>query len=190
MNQTAFLLLERPVSWGEAAFGFAGLVLLLLSLALLSSWRSGRRHAAEAGAAAERAREMDDKVAEMNRMQAELTGRMQTMAEILSTRQGDLARLVADRIDGLRQQVGSGLEQNVRQTTEHLGKLQERLAVIDGVVDETIVRTVVEHLHEKEKAVVVGKGVLPEAEALLAELSPGSRIRKAPGDLFGKATVR
>lgn len=132
MNQTAFLLLERPVSWGEAAFGFAGLVLLLLSLALLSSWRSGRRHAAEAGAAAERAREMDDKVAEMNRMQAELTGRMQTMAEILSTRQGDLARLVADRIDGLRQQVGSGLEQNVRQTTEHLGKLQERLAVIDS----------------------------------------------------------
>ena len=132
MNQTAFLLLERPVSWGEAAFGFAGLVLLLLSLALLSSWRSGRRHAAEAGATAERAREMDDKVAEMNRMQAELTGRMQTMAEILSTRQGDLARLVADRIDGLRQQVGSGLEQNVRQTNESLGRLQERLAVIDS----------------------------------------------------------
>jgi adenine-specific DNA-methyltransferase len=67
---------------------------------------------------------------------------------------------------------------------------RQRLAVIDGVVDETIVRTVVEHLNEKEKAVVVGKGVLPEAEALLAELSPGSRIRKAPGDLFGKATVR
>lgn len=67
---------------------------------------------------------------------------------------------------------------------------RQRLAVIDGVVDEAIVRTVVEHLHEKEKAVVVGKGVIPEAETLLAELSPGSRIRKAPGDLFGKATVR
>ena len=67
---------------------------------------------------------------------------------------------------------------------------RQRLAVIDGVVDETVVRTVVEHLGEKERAVVVGKGVLPEAEALLAELSPGSRIRKAPGDLFGKATVR
>lgn len=67
---------------------------------------------------------------------------------------------------------------------------RQRLAVIDGVVDETVVRTVVEHLREKEKAVVVGKAVLPEAEALLAELSPGSRIRKAPGDLFGKATIR
>jgi DNA recombination protein RmuC len=82
--------------------------------------------------AAERAREMDDKVAEINRQQAELNGRLQTMAEILSTRQGDLARIMAERMDGLRQQVGAGLEQNVRQTNESLGKLQERLAVIDN----------------------------------------------------------
>lgn len=67
---------------------------------------------------------------------------------------------------------------------------RQRLAVIDGVVDEAVVLTVVEHLGPREKAVVVGKGVLAEAETLLAELSPGSRIRKAPGDLFGKATVR
>ncbi|HEV7327197.1 MAG TPA: DNA recombination protein RmuC [Bosea sp. (in: a-proteobacteria)] len=132
MNQIAFVLLERPVSWAEAAFGFAGLTLALLVLALFSSWRGSRRRELEAAMATERAREMDDKVAEMNRQQAELNGRLQTMAEILSTRQGDLARLVADRMDGLRQQVGAGLEQNVRQTNESLGKLQERLAVIDN----------------------------------------------------------
>lgn len=132
MNQIAFVLLERPVSWAEAAFGFAGATLLLLTLALLSSWRGARRRELEAAMAAERAREMDDKVAEMNRQQAELMGRMQTMAEILSTRQGDLARIMAERMDGLRQQVGAGLEQNVRQTNESLGKLQERLAVIDN----------------------------------------------------------
>jgi len=132
MNQIAFVLLERPVSWAEAAFGFAGLTLVLLVLALLSSWRASRRREMEAAVAAERAREMDDKVAEMNRQQAELAGRMQTMAEILSTRQGDLARIMAERMDGLRQQVGAGLEQNVRQTNESLGKLQERLAVIDN----------------------------------------------------------
>ena len=132
MNQIAFVLLERPVSWAEAAFGFAGLTLLLLVLALLSSWRGSRRRELEAAMAAERAREMDDKVAEMNRQQAELNGRLQTMAEILSTRQGDLARIMAERMDGLRQQVGAGLEQNVRQTNESLGKLQERLAVIDN----------------------------------------------------------
>ncbi|KRE24300.1 DNA recombinase [Bosea sp. Root483D1] len=132
MNQIAFVLLERPVSWAEAAFGFAGLTLVLLVLALFSSWRGQRRREMEAAIAAERAREMDDKVGEMNRQQAELNGRLQTMAEILSTRQGDLARIMADRMDGLRQQVGVGLEQNVRQTTESLGKLQERLAVIDS----------------------------------------------------------
>lgn len=132
MNQIAFILLERPVTWAEAAFGFAASSLFLLLLAAFLSWRGGRSRAIEAAMAAERAREMDDKVAEMNRQQAELAGRMQSMAEILSTRQGDLARLVADRMDGLSHKVGQGLEQNVRQTTESLGKLQERLAVIDS----------------------------------------------------------
>src|SRR5688572_7329020 len=110
MKEIAFILLDRPVTWAEAAFGFAALSLALLVVVALSSWRGGRERAIEAAMAAERTREMDDKVAEMNRLQAEMTGRMQSMAEILSTRQGDLARLVADRMDGLRQQVGAGLE--------------------------------------------------------------------------------
>lgn len=69
-------------------------------------------------------------------------------------------------------------------------KRRLRLAVVDGVADEQVVRTVVEHLGEGEKAVVVAKGVLPQAEQLLSELSPGSRLRKAPEDLFPKATVK
>jgi adenine-specific DNA-methyltransferase len=67
---------------------------------------------------------------------------------------------------------------------------RQRLAVIDGVADETVVRTVVEHLGDKEKAVIVAKGVVPEAGQLLEELSPGSRIKKAPADIFPKATVK
>jgi DNA recombination protein RmuC len=156
MKEIAFILLERPVTWGEAALGFAGISLFLLACVTLSLWRGSRRRAVEAGMAAERAREMDDKVAEMNRMQAELTGRMQTMAEILSTRQGDLARLVAERMDGLRQQVGSGLEQNVRQTTESLGRLQERLAVIDSAQ---------KNLTDLTKEVVTLKDVLANKQA-------------------------
>ena len=66
---------------------------------------------------------------------------------------------------------------------------RQRLAVIDGVADETVVRTVVEHLGEKERAVIVAKGVLPEAGDLLQRLSPGSRIKKAPEDMFPKGTV-
>lgn len=67
---------------------------------------------------------------------------------------------------------------------------RQRLAVIDGVADETVVRTVVEHLGDKEKAVIVAKGVLPEAAELLQSLSPGSRIKKAPGDMFANGTVK
>lgn len=63
------------------------------------------------------------------------------------------------------------------------------LAVIDGLADETVVRTVVEALGERERAVIVSKGVLPEAAELLSTLSPGSRIRKAPEDIFPKGTV-
>jgi DNA modification methylase len=67
---------------------------------------------------------------------------------------------------------------------------RQRLAVIDGVADEIVVKTVVEHLAEKERAVIVAKVVLGEAESLLSELSPGSRLKKAPRDLFPRRTVR
>jgi DNA recombination protein RmuC len=156
MREIAFILLDRPVTWAEAAFGFAALSLLLLLTAVISSWRGARSRAIEAALAAERTRETDDKVAEMNRLQAELTGRMQSMAEILSTRQGDLARLVADRMEGLRQQVGQGLERNVRQTSESLGQLQERLAVID---------TAQKNLTELTSQVVTLKDVLSNKQA-------------------------
>ncbi|MDP2712556.1 MAG: site-specific DNA-methyltransferase [Solirubrobacteraceae bacterium] len=67
---------------------------------------------------------------------------------------------------------------------------RQRLAVIDGVADEIVVGTVVEHLGPKERAVIVAKVVLPEAESRLAQSAPGSRIKKAPRDLFPKRTVR
>lgn len=67
---------------------------------------------------------------------------------------------------------------------------RQRLAVIDGVADEIVVRTVVESLGDKERAVLVAKVVLPEAEQLLNELSLGSRLKKAPRDLFPRKTVK
>ena len=62
MNEIAFTLLDRPVLWSEAALGFAGLSLLLLVSVVAGSWRAARRREIEAATAAERAREMDDKV--------------------------------------------------------------------------------------------------------------------------------
>ena len=188
MTEIAFILLERPVTWAEAALGFAVASLALLVIVTLSSWRGVRQRAIEAAMAAERAREMDDKVADMNRLQAELTGRMQSMAEILSTRQGDLARLVADRMDGLRQQVGAGLEQNTRQTSESLGKLQERLAVIDtaqknltNLTSEVV--TLRDVLANKQARGAYGQGRM---EAIIRDGLPGAFFAFQPQLSNGK----
>ena len=79
-------------------------------------------------------------------------------------------------------------------TPEHkvfVGKARrQRLAVIDGIVDTDVVQAVVENLGPQETAIIVGKGVLPGAADLLSTLSPGSRIRQAPDDLFPKGTVK
>ncbi|MEU1099525.1 site-specific DNA-methyltransferase [Streptomyces tibetensis] len=64
-----------------------------------------------------------------------------------------------------------------------------RLAVVDGVVDEVVARAVLGQLDEGERAVLVGRGVAPEAQSLVTELSPGSKVLKAPRDLVKRGKV-
>src|SRR3954454_20095330 len=109
MNEIAFQLGARPVLWGEATAAFAGIALVLLLAMAWSLRRSRRERAAEAAAAAERAREMDDKVAELVRSQSEITGRLQTVAEVFGSRQSDFARLISERLQGLQPRAGPGL---------------------------------------------------------------------------------
>lgn len=66
---------------------------------------------------------------------------------------------------------------------------RQRLAVVDGVIDEQVIEAVVAALGHRERAIIVGKALLPEAEQLLRELSPGSRIRQAPDQVFAKGVV-
>ena len=66
-------------------------------------------------------------------------------------------------------------------------KGRTRLAVVDGVVGETETRHLVAAVDEGERLVLVAKAVDDGVEAVLAELSPGSRIRKAPRDLLRSA---
>jgi adenine-specific DNA-methyltransferase len=67
---------------------------------------------------------------------------------------------------------------------------RERLAVIDGIVDQEVVRTVTASLGEAEGVVIVAKGFLPDAQTLLRELAPGAVVRKAPSELFPRRTVK
>lgn len=63
-------------------------------------------------------------------------------------------------------------------------KGRARLAVIDGVVNEGVVKLLVVALAEGERVVICGTGIDPEARSLLKELAPGSTLRKIPAALL------
>lgn len=65
-------------------------------------------------------------------------------------------------------------------------KGRARLAVVDGVVNEGVVKLLVVALHEGERVVVCGTGIDPEARSLLRELAPGSTLRKIPSALLDR----
>jgi DNA recombination protein RmuC len=132
MDRVLFVIAGRPVTWAESVLGSLAALALVLLLALLLALRASRARAREAAAAEERQRELDDKMAEIVRIQAEMTGRVQTMGEVFGSRQADLVRLLAERLDSLQARVGDRLRENVQQTADNLSKLNERLAVIDA----------------------------------------------------------
>jgi DNA recombination protein RmuC len=77
------------------------------------------------------ARETDDRLENLTELQAQMTGRMQTIAEVFGSRQSDVMKVLTERLDGVGVRVGEGLEKQGKATAESLSKLQERLAVID-----------------------------------------------------------
>ncbi len=61
-----------------------------------------------------------------------------------------------------------------------------RLAVIDGVVNESVARLVVSALGEREQVVICGTGIDPDARSALRELRRGSTLRKIPAALLAE----
>ncbi|NNN10221.1 MAG: site-specific DNA-methyltransferase [Acidimicrobiaceae bacterium] len=63
-------------------------------------------------------------------------------------------------------------------------KGRTRLAVIDGVVNESVIRLIVSALAKWERVVVCGTGIDTDARPILRELRPGSTLRKIPAALL------
>lgn len=111
-----------------AAGGFVLLIILLLF------WLSGRNSRTMLHAqfqSEERAREAEMQMQSILKSQAEMQGRMQTMAELFGSRQAELNKSIRDRLDGMTSHLGRSINEQTRSTHENLSKLQERLAVID-----------------------------------------------------------
>ena len=63
-------------------------------------------------------------------------------------------------------------------------KGRTRLAVIDGVVNESVARILVSALPEEQRIVICGTGIDTDARPVLRELRPGSTLRKIPAALL------
>ncbi len=128
MQQLLFVIADHPVTLAEALVGAAVLAGLLLLLAI---WRGQRRQSqAEADRTAEE-RAVEDRIGELVRLQSEMAGRMNAMAEVLGRRQVDLLNGLSDRMDMLGHRVGEKLAETTRSAHADFAKLNERLAVID-----------------------------------------------------------
>jgi DNA recombination protein RmuC len=179
MSQILFILDGRPVSVLEAGGVALGLVLVILIAVLWQNARAAAARALESALAAERQRELDEKVAALNQLQAEMSGRMQGLSEIFGARQADMTRLISERLDGVRLSMSSSLSESAEKTAGHLGKLNERLAVIDaaqadlkGLTSEVL--SLKDILANKQARGAYGQGRM---EAIVRDALPPSAFR-------------
>ncbi len=126
---------NRPISLGEVIIGATSLLVILFFWRMIVRQQRLKQRAlldaAKEAAAIERAREAEMRMSELIASQNELTGRMQTMSEIFSSRQSDMMRAVNERLESMGGRIGDSITQTTKNTQESLGKLQERLAIID-----------------------------------------------------------
>ena len=158
-----------------ALAGLAALV-VVLSLALILGRLGGARARGEAqddlrDEAEQRHEAIEARMDALARSSAELSGRMQTVAEVFGSRQADLARHLAERLD-----VSS------RSSNENLGRLNERLAVIDAAQDRLagLTREVLglkDILANKQARGAFGQGRM---EAIIRDALPASAYAFQP----------
>jgi DNA recombination protein RmuC len=129
MGTTLFILGGIAVTIGEALAAAACVALIAAAIAIA---RALRRQGEEAAAQGARAADLEARMAEMVRVQADTAGRVHMMGESLGGRQSELARVLSERLDAVTHRLGQSMETTGRHTVDSLRHLHERLAVIDN----------------------------------------------------------
>src|SRR5215213_6322448 len=132
MTETFLIVGGTAISVGEALAAFACIVLAMLGAIALMLARATHTRGVEAARHDVHAEELEERMGEIARIQAETAGRVHTMGEVLSGRQAELARAVSERLDAVTHRIGQSMQASTQSTMENLSKLNERLAVIDG----------------------------------------------------------
>ncbi|MFN3507429.1 MAG: DNA recombination protein RmuC [Allorhizobium sp.] len=113
--------------------GLAALVVLLpIILLIIMALRAARSRAEMREEAARRDEAAEARLAELLKAQAEMQGRLATMAEVFGSRQAELNQSISQRLDGMTHRIGATITEQTKSTHDNLRTLQERLAVIDA----------------------------------------------------------
>jgi DNA recombination protein RmuC len=131
LDQVIVTLGTVPVTLAALLAASGALVVLLLILLFVSMGRAARARAEAEALASDAVRDAEARLGEILKAQAEMQGRMATMAEVFGSRQAELNQAIQSRLDGMTQRLGTTMTEQTKSTHENLTRLQERLAVID-----------------------------------------------------------
>ncbi|MEE9314325.1 MAG: DNA recombination protein RmuC [Rhizobiaceae bacterium] len=113
----------------------AALIILAVLAMLFAIWRSTKRRQSQdqtmRALAEERARDAEMRMAELVATQNELSGHLSAMQQASTNNQAALSKQLDERLAAVTGRVSQSLTDTTKTTQESLGKLQERLAVID-----------------------------------------------------------
>ncbi len=131
LSQPAITLGSTVFTLGQVLTALAAIAAFLILVLGVSLWRAAKGRAVSEAQMAERAREAEERMADILKSQSEMQGRMQTMAEIFGSRQSEMTQAIRERLDGMTHRIGQTMTEQTKSTHDNLAKLQERLAVID-----------------------------------------------------------
>jgi len=131
LSEPVFRLGDHMVTLGQAILAAGALVAVVLLALSIALWRAALARTEAANEAALRASEAEHRMAAIAQAQAEMQGRMGTLADVFGSRQAELTQSIGQRLDAMTGRLGQSMSEQTRTTHESLAKLQERLAVID-----------------------------------------------------------
>lgn len=114
------------------ALAIAGVIASLIFLVIGSTLRSRRLREDMEMEAIRRDHAAEARLGELLKAQAEMQGRLATMADVFGHRQAELNQAINQRLDGMTHRLGTTITEQTKSTHENLRSLQERLAVIDA----------------------------------------------------------
>ena len=74
---------------------------------------------------------LDAMLADINRQQSEMTGRLNSFAEMQEAAKGEINRTLSERLESVSKNVTHTLQESREKTSKTLGELGERLSLID-----------------------------------------------------------